>query len=427
MNELFGKKLLILGANPETVPLVEVANSLGVKTIVTSNVKDDLAKRFSWKSYDVNCTDVDKVIELARIEKVDGILVGVADVLVPYYQKICEKLNLPCYANKDSISAFCYKDIFKRTCEKYGIMGIPEYHLDESMSENDIEQIVFPVMVKPVDNGSGTGMTLCYNKYELKSAVDKALASSKNKRFIVERFMKNCPDVGIYYSFKDGECHLSAIFDRYTCDFQKGVSKVNMCSVYPSKFIDVYYSKMHSKALKMFSDLNIENGVLLITAFYENGEFYVYDPGFRFQGEAPHLLVKNINGYDQREMMIRFALTGSGGNFPLSKYEDASFKGKKAATLWILLKSGKITRIEGMNEIENDHRIKNIITRFNVGDVICDNWIGTEKQVFTRLYLVCDNLIELRDLIYKCVNDIKVFDEDNENMCITKIDLKNIE
>ncbi len=45
--DLEGKKLLILGANPETTPLVEVANNLGVKTIVTSNVPDDAAKKIA--------------------------------------------------------------------------------------------------------------------------------------------------------------------------------------------------------------------------------------------------------------------------------------------------------------------------------------------------------------------------------------------
>ena len=34
--ELEGKKLLILGANPETIPLVETAENMGIETIVTS-------------------------------------------------------------------------------------------------------------------------------------------------------------------------------------------------------------------------------------------------------------------------------------------------------------------------------------------------------------------------------------------------------
>ncbi len=423
MNDLTGKKLLILGANAETVPLVDVANSLGVKTMVTSNVKTDLAKENAWKSFEVNGTDVDGVVKLAKEEGADGVLVGVADILVPFYQKVCEKLSLPCYANRDSINALCYKDIFKRTCESFGIKGIPEYHLDASLRDEDINKIVFPVMVKPVDNGSGTGMSLCYNKDDIKAAVKKALECSNNKRFIVERYMEHCPDVGIYYAFKDGVCSLSAIFDRHTCDFQKGVSKVNMCSVYPSQYIDDYYSHMHQNALRMFKHLKIDNGVLLITAFYENGEFYVYDPGFRFQGEAPHLLVKEINKYDQREMLIRFALTGNGGDFSLLDYDDAMFKGKSAATLWILLKSGTISKVEGLKEIEKDERVKYSITRFNVGDTIKEEWIGTEKQVFTRFYLVCDSRDELKVLIENCLKTIKVYDSEGNNMCITKFDL----
>lgn len=51
MNREFeGKKLLILGGNPETVPLVEVANEMGIKTIVTSLRKTDVAKKYAWKS-----------------------------------------------------------------------------------------------------------------------------------------------------------------------------------------------------------------------------------------------------------------------------------------------------------------------------------------------------------------------------------------
>lgn len=43
--EFEGKKLLILGGNPETTPLVEIANSMGIKTIVTSGRSTDAAKK----------------------------------------------------------------------------------------------------------------------------------------------------------------------------------------------------------------------------------------------------------------------------------------------------------------------------------------------------------------------------------------------
>ena len=81
--ELMNKKLLILGANPETIPLVECANRIGIKTIVTSFRQNDPAKRYAWKSAEVDGMDVPGLIALAQKEAVDGVLVGVADMLVP--------------------------------------------------------------------------------------------------------------------------------------------------------------------------------------------------------------------------------------------------------------------------------------------------------------------------------------------------------
>ena len=423
MEEFNGKKLLILGANPETVPLVEIANQMGVKTIVTSNIPTDAAKKVAWKACDVDGLDVDGLIRLAEEEKVDGVLVGVADILVPVYCKVCNALQLPCYATERIIEVFSYKDKFKETCEKYGIHGLPEYHLDADLKEEDINNVIFPVMVKPVDGYSGVGMTVCYESSELKSAVEKALRFSKCKRFIVERYMQ-CEDMGLYYTFMDGICSASCIYDRYTTDEQKGLSRVCLGGTYPSKHINTYYKKMHDNAVRMFKEIGIENGVLMLSAFYENEEFYVYDTGFRLQGEAPHLLMKAVHGFDQREMLVRFALTGSEGNFDLLAEDDSYFRGKWAATLWYLLKVGTISKIIGLDDLADDDRIVANVQRFYIGDSVLPEWIGTEKQVFTRLYIVCDSKEKLKEAIEEYREKISVFDESGNNMLLNGFDCR---
>lgn len=417
MNNLQGKKLLIMGANPETVPLVEMANEMGIKTLVTSNRPDDAAKKVAWKSCSVDGLDVPGLITLAREEHADGVLVGVADILVPAYCKVCAALNFPCYATQEIVDVFSYKDVFKATCERYGIHGIPEYYLDDSMNPEDVANIKYPVMVKPVDSCSGMGMTVCYGEEELRSAVQKALAASRKKRFIVERYMQ-CDDMGIYYTFKDSECSASCVYDRYTTDEQQGLSRVCLGGTYPSKHIKEYFERMHENAVRMFKDIGIKNGVLMLSAFYEDGEFYVYDTGFRLQGEAPHLLMKSVNGFDQREMLIRFALTGEEGDVNLKKEDDPYFRGKWAATLWFLLKKGRIKRITGLEEIEKDPRIVANVQRLYIGDEVKQEWVGTEKQVLTRLYLVCDNKKELAETLTEYMDKVKVFDEDDNLMVL---------
>lgn len=420
--EFEGKKLLILGGNPETSALVKLANDMGIKTIVTSGRHTDDAKKYSWKAYDIDGMDVEGVINLARKEKVDGVLVGVADILVPSYCKVCKALDLPCYATQRIVDVFAFKDVFKKTCESYGIHGIPEYRLDAEMKPEDIANIKYPVMIKPVDNGGGVGMTVVYNESELKTGVEKALKASKQKRFIVERYMQ-CEDMGMYYTFKDGYCSASCIYDRYTTDEQPGLSRVCLGGTYPSKHLNEYFEKMHDNAVRMFKDIGIKNGVLMLSGFYENGEFYVYDTGFRLQGEAPHLLIKAIHGFDQREMLIRFALTGFEGDLDLDKADDTYLRGKWAATVWFLLKQGKVTKIEGFDDLDKDPRVVANVQRIYEGQEVPNEWIGNEKQVLTRLYLVCNSKEELRETIKEYQAKVKVFDDNGNNMLLNGFDV----
>ena len=181
---------------------------------------------------------------------------------------------------------------------------------------------------------------------------------------------------------------------------------------------------MHDNACRMFKDIGIKNGVLMLSAFYENGEFYVYDTGFRLQGEAPHLLINAIQGFDQREMLIRFALTGSQGELDLKVADDPMLRGKWAATLWFLLKKGTITKIEGLENIENDARIIANAQRLHEGDVVPQEWIGNEKQVMTRLYLVCDTKQELADALGEYMQKVKAYDQNGDNMILNGFDIK---
>ena len=421
-SNLAGKKLLILGANPETIPLVETANALGVKTLVTSNLPDDAAKKSAYKAFDVDGLDTPGLIALANREKVDGVLVGVADILVPVYCKVCEALNLPCYATQDIVNVFSYKDIFKATCERYGIHGIPDFFLDETLDPKDIARIQFPVMIKPVDGYSGLGMTVCSQPSELEAAVQKALRFSRCKRFVTEKYMQ-CEDVGMYYTFKDGYCSASCIYDRYTTSEQPGLSRVCLGGTYPSKHLEEYLTRMHPNVVRMFQDIGIRNGVLMLTGFYENGEFYVYDTGFRLQGEAPHLLMKAIHGFDQREMLIRFAMTGSEGEVDLAREDDVQLRGKWASTLWFLLRAGTVSHIQGFEDIGQDPRVVANIQRIYEGDVVKPEWIGTEKQVLSRLYLVCDTKEELASCLKEYQRKVRAVNENGENMILQGFDV----
>jgi hypothetical protein len=166
----------------------------------------------------------------------------------------------------------------------------------------------------------------------------------------------------------------------------------------------------------MFKATGVKNGVMLIQAFVENNEFYVYDPGFRLQGEAPHLLINSANCFDQREMLIRYALTGSMGDVNLEDMNDSLFHGKAAGSLWILLNAGTISSIEGMEDLKSDKEIIHIVQRMAEGDKVTPEMLGRERQVFARIYIVCNNKEAYKKKIHELQSQIKIYDAGGQNM-----------
>ena len=110
MKSYENKKLLILGGNAETVPLVETANKMGITTVVSSSNPESMAKACAAVKYDLDATDIGAMVAVAREENVTGVLPGMDDIFVPAYCKVCDALSLPCYANSEIIEVFAMRN-----------------------------------------------------------------------------------------------------------------------------------------------------------------------------------------------------------------------------------------------------------------------------------------------------------------------------
>ena len=84
----------------------------------------------------------------------------------------------------------------------------------------------------------------------------------------------------------------------------------------------------------------------------------------------------------------------------------------------MLFRSGKIDRIEGLDELAEDKRVVANVQRLKEGDEVKKEWIGNEKQVFTRIYLVCESKEELAETLKHYQNTVKVFDDEGNDMLL---------
>ena len=391
------KKIAILGGNPETGALVQVANSMGLHTVVLDPYPNSPAKRHATTSHDIDVTDLDAVDRVIREEGVAGVLVGVADPLVPFYQKICARNEFHCYATETIVQALTSKTSFAQTCVDHGVAVTPFFDVDVN-SPCDITRLDYPVVVKPVDAGAGVGISVCSNPMEFKAGVDRALAVSIRKELRVEKFMQ-CDDIFVYYTFIDGVAYLSAIADRHKTEKQGQFSSVSIATEYPSRHAHRFIQEVQPKLVHMFEALRIQNGVLAIQFFVDDKAFYAYDPGFRLQGEAPHLHLKHFNNFDHREMLLNFAISGNMWTGDFNEVNDPGFKGEYATTIWVLLKEGRIGIIDGLDAIRSHPNVIEVLQRFQSGDEVTNAMVGTERQVFARIYTKATTLGESKNVI----------------------------
>ena len=377
------KKVLILGANAETVSLIKKAKEMGLYTIVTDNNPNAFAKRFADQPENVNAMDVDGLVELAKREKVDGVLVGVAESILPAYCAVCERLGFPCYSTADKFETMVRKDFFKEKCREYGVPTIREYDADAA-------DIKFPVIVKPVDSCSSKGIRVCQSADELQEDIEYALSFSRSKKYLIEEYMVG-DEVISYYVMQEGNPIFVGMCDRYTYKPKADLVQLPTSYIYPSRHIDSYMEHTDEAVKRMIKGLGLKNGTIFFQAFVDSdGIVRIYEPGYRLNGAQEHLIVSKVSGIDAKELYINLALTGKESDVdlePLSNPKPAQISCKLSP----LVREGKIARIGGLDEIARIPGVVSINPNYEDGDEVIGE--GTLRQIIGRFFIISDSLI----------------------------------
>lgn len=407
------KKVLILGANPETVSLIKKARQMGIYTIVTDYDPHAYAKHYADQAENINAVDVEALVALCKRDKVDGVLVGVAEALLPAYCEICNRLNLPCYSTIDIFEMMVRKDLFKQKCREYGVPTIQEYDI------NSADAIHYPVIVKPVDSCSSKGIRICNNREELATAISYALEYSKSETYIIEEYMTG-DEVISYYVIQDGNPIFVGMCDRYTFKYKSELVQLPTAYIFPSRYIESYLRSTDPAIKKMIRGLGLKNGSIFFQCFIDkDGIVKTYEPGYRLNGAQEHLLISRVSGIDAKELYINYALSGVVSNDNLESLANPR-PNKYMCKLSPLVKPGVIKRLEGFEEISKLPDVVSVNPSYRIDDEVSGE--GTLKQIIARFFVVSNTINDLIQTI-KRINELLVVEDSNdENMLIGQFD-----
>ncbi len=413
MNELEGKKLLILGGSATSIDIVNAAQALGVYAIVTDyyDVSRSPAKLIADEYWNESITDYDKLCALIKEKGVNGIITGFTDSYLMPYQHLCELSGLPSYATKEVFELTMDKARFKQLCRDNDVPVIPEYDLasfDPSII-NDNHKVI----VKPVDNSGSRGVILCTKPEDFQKCLDYALSFSEKKQVVIERYME-MDSISISYTIQDGVVSLSTTDDRYVHKAASG-SSVTQCGIYPSKYTEAYIKHIDPKMKKMYGRAGLRNGVLAVQFFTDGNEFYVMEMGHRLTGGQHYTYTMAENGISSLDQLIHFAVTGSMADYSIAERDNACFK-HIYCHLFILGKEAKIARFEGLDYLKQMPEVMHLTEMKRIGDKVGVD--GTSAQKVVGLHLKVNDIAHLKKVLDNVKEHFHFYDEAGNDLTI---------
>lgn len=417
------KTLLVLGGISLSKEIIKHAKKLGLTVFVTDYLANSPAKKDADKSFMVSTTDIDAISALIKHEKIDGVLTGFIDLLLPYYAEICSQNGLFGYGTKDQFEKLIDKVYFKNLCRDFNIPVVEEFEIKGIEDIEGINKLPYPVLLKPADNSGGRGISICHNVEEFRDKYNYTLSFSKSGQIIIEKYMKS-KEVSIFYMLQDGKIKLTAMGDRHIQYFNEGLIPLPVAYTFPSIHLEEYEKNINNKVIKMFHSLGLNNGMVFIQSFVENGQCIFYEMGYRLTGSLEYKIIEHASGFNPLEIMIKQAVKEK-SEVSIEKLANPHFE-KKYCNITFLVHPGIIDKIEGVEEIKNIDNVIDIVLTYNEGDEILENSVATLGQVIARVFAYADSMEELIKVMDDIHQKFKVTSTKGENMLLPHFNTNEI-
>lgn len=250
------KRILVVGAGWEQVPLVERARAEGYRVLVTSGDPRSEAFRSANAHEVIDSRDLGSLLRFARSSKIDAVVSDQCDYSRYAQAWLSEALGLP-GPKLGAVAITTNKKWLRELCRKHGIPQ-PPYEVCRSFSEVEAaaRAIGFPVIVKPVDNRGSFGVTRVDDSAGLRPAWSEAVSNAHSREVLVERFIAGTVVTVDGIHAREGHCVLGVATKTQV----GGARQVAMEIVYPGEFDDATHALARKRADAVAAALRTAGG-----------------------------------------------------------------------------------------------------------------------------------------------------------------------
>lgn len=287
------KKLLITGGSHAELPVIEAAKNMGWYVISTGMNEGGQGHLAADKYVKGDFSGKEFVYELAKSEGVDAIVSGANDFAYLSTAYACEKLNLPGHDSLEVARKIHIKSEFRKLTASLGIKA-PEMIecRDLTACKQAVEEICFPLMVKPVDLTGGKGVKMCFSLSDVENAFDEAMGVTRESYIILEECIQGSCH-GFTSLIRDGQVVWHMVDNE-----QYGANKymvLGACS--PSNIPQQAEFTLINDVEKIAKHCKLVDGLFHVQFILDKDNYPVMiDPCRRMPGDLYILLAKYVTG-----------------------------------------------------------------------------------------------------------------------------------
>ena len=202
------KAFVLAGGLPQ-IELLKQLKARNITTVLADGNENAIARPYADIFYKLAIFDIEAVKEVAIKEKVDFLITVCADQVLLVVAQVSEELGLPCYIDYQTAVNVSDKRYMKKI---FWANNIPtsKYKELKVLDMEEIKDLKYPLVVKPVDGYSSKGVCRVENEEELKIRFENARGISRNGGVIVEEFCKG-EEISVDVYVENGKAHILCV------------------------------------------------------------------------------------------------------------------------------------------------------------------------------------------------------------------------
>ena len=302
------KKLLVLASGILQIPVIRKAHEMGYYVIATDGNPLAPGLTFADKSIVVNITSEDEMLELARKERIDGVIHPCSEVSMAVMGRINDELHLH-GISRDTAFRATNKHLMRESFEVYGAPSPRSYctaDLDEAWSL--FQSSDGKAILKPSRNSGSRGISeieCSLDKDSFESCFIRAKDESRDASVMIEQFIEG-PEFSVEIIVWNGIVNVLQVTDKKTTE---APFFVELGHNQPSLFSDSIVKEVKEAAICGVKALGLNDCAAHAEIKIQDGKAFIMEIGARLGGDFISTELTHLStGIDMVAAAINVAL-----------------------------------------------------------------------------------------------------------------------